>query len=220
MGHIYSQGEQAKKSLQWVSWADNDYIAARQLLLADALVQGSGLSNTAIEKYLKALFVLLGLDIPKGFKGHNVCSLYNKIKEKGLTLGINEEYLALLFRSYRLRYPDDLELGFNIALNRTKLIVELDRTVYEIREGFNFKNVDKKITTKIDQFKKEKNPILLNKNCYFGEYNRIKLFEENCFYYELRVLEKDTIMEASYFTTGIDDNGEFNLVGLKQTNFK
>ena len=42
MGNIHSQGEQAKKSLQWVGWADNEYIAARQLLLTDILIQGCG----------------------------------------------------------------------------------------------------------------------------------------------------------------------------------
>ena len=110
----------------------------------DALVQGSGLSNTTIEKYLKALFVLLGLEIPKGFKGHNICNLYDKIKKKGIELKINEEYLALLVKAYRLRYFDNLEPGFNIALNRTKLLVELDHTVYEIRKGFNFGIGDKK----------------------------------------------------------------------------
>ena len=125
-------------------WANNEYIASRLLLLNDALVQGSGLSNTTIEKYLKALFVLLGLEIPKGFKGHNICNLYDKIKKKGIELKINEEYLALLVKAYRLRYFDNLEPGFNIALNRTKLLVELDHTVYEIRKGFNFGIGDKK----------------------------------------------------------------------------
>lgn len=220
MGHIHSEGKQAKKSLQWINWADNEYIASRQLLLANALVQGSGLSNTAIEKYLKALFVLLGLEIPKGFKGHNVCDLYDEIKKKGIKLRISEEYLTLLFKSYRLRYPDDLEPGFNIALDRTKLLVELDYTVYEIRKGFDFQSADKKIITRINQLQEKKDPILLNKNCYFGNYNRTNLFEEDCFCYELRVLRKDSILEVSYFTTGIDDDGKFNLEGLKPSNPK
>jgi hypothetical protein len=58
MGQIHSQGEQAKNCLEWVDLADNEYIAARLMLLNDLLVQGSVLSNTTIEKYLKSLFVL------------------------------------------------------------------------------------------------------------------------------------------------------------------
>jgi HEPN domain-containing protein len=144
MDKIHGQGEQAKILLRWVGWADNEYIAARLLLLNDALIQGSSLSNTTIEKYLKALFVALGLKIPKGYKGHNICNLYNEIKKKGLELEISEEYLALLFKSYRLRYFDDLEAGFNIILCRTKLLAELDHTVYEIKKGINFEKAGKK----------------------------------------------------------------------------
>lgn len=42
--------------LRWLEWAGNDYIAARLLFLNNLLVQGSGLSNTTIEKYLKTLY--------------------------------------------------------------------------------------------------------------------------------------------------------------------
>ena len=201
--------------LQWISWADNDYIAARQLLLSDLLVQGSGLSNTAIEKYLKALFVLLGLEIPRGFKGHNISNIYDGIKKNGLKLEINEEYLALLAKSYQLRYFDDLKPEFNITLTKTKLLVELDHTIYEIRKGFNFRKNDKKIITKIEYFQEEKNPLLLMKNCYFGNYNRISLFEEESYCYMLRVL-KDGILEF-YCSMKENDDGKFDVEGLKPT---
>lgn len=135
MGQIHSQGEKAEKCFLWVDLADSDYFAARLLLLNDALVQGSVLSNTTIEKYLKSLFVISDLKVPKI---HNICKLYNKIKTAGIELKINEEYLALLFKSYLLRYPFDLPAGFNIGLYRAKLLVELDHTVYEIRKGFSF----------------------------------------------------------------------------------
>ncbi|MDQ1313134.1 MAG: hypothetical protein QG605_1673, partial [Euryarchaeota archaeon] len=129
-----NQGEKGSMAFRWIGWADNDYIAARLLLLNDvlaqgsALIQGSSLSNTAIEKYLKALFVHLDLKIPKGFKGHDISNLYGEIKKKGITLDISEDYLAMLFKSYRLRYPD-LNPGDNFILCKTKLLVELDRTV-------------------------------------------------------------------------------------------
>jgi len=178
------------------------------------LVQGSSLSNTSIEKYLKALFVLLGLKISKGYKGHNICNLYGQIKEKGIKLKISEEYLALLFKSYPLRYPDELEHEFNISLNRTKLLCELDHTVYEIRKGFNYETVNKDIITKIDVFQERKDPVLLNKNCYFGDYDRAALFEEDSSCYDLRVLGHD-VFEAYYLTKGIDDDGKFDIEALK-----
>jgi HEPN domain-containing protein len=210
---ISLQGEQAKKTMQWVAWADNDYITARQLLLTDtALVQGCILSDTAIEKYLKALFVILGLKNPKL---HKVDKLYEKIKNNGLKLNINEEYLALLAKSYQLRYFDDLPLGFNISLTRTKMLVELDHTVFEIRNGFKFGIGNKKLSnTRIDGLLEGNDSVLLSKNCYYGNYNRSALFKEQSYCYELRVLEGG-ILEIYYLTDGINDDGKFDAEGLK-----
>lgn len=215
--NIHSEGQQAKNSLQWMNWADNEYVAARQLLLSNFLVQGSVLANMAIEKYFKALFIILDLDIPKGSKGHNICDLYDEIKKQGIKCDISEEYLELLFKAYRLRYPDDLKEGFNIALNGTKLLAEFDHTVYEIRKGFVFNNSSKRIITRVEQFLNEENYTLLDKNCYFGNYSRENFFEENCRCYELRVI-KGEVFEATYMTTGIDDDGKYNTEGLKPNN--
>jgi hypothetical protein len=201
---------------RWLDWADNDYIAARLLFLNNLLVQGSGLSNTAIEKYLKTLYVATDLKFPKGYKGHNICTLYEKLKtDKGFQLGINEEYLALLFKSYSLRYPDDLEPGFNIALCKTKLLAELDRTVYEIRKLVSFEVAGKKLETKIEYLQKNGDPILLNKNCYFGSYDRVSLFKEKSPCYELRVFEKDILLQTFVVHDGNIDNGKFDVEALK-----
>ena len=214
MGNIHCKGEQAKKSIMWIRWADNDYIAARQLILADLLVQGSGLSNTSIEKYFKALIMLLGLKNPRG---HNICNLYNELKNKELKLKISEKYLELLFKSYSLRYPDDLLPGFNIVLEKAKLLCELDCTVYEIRKGFNFGTTYEKGTATIESLQEKKNPVLLNKNCYFGNYDRAQLFREISSCYELRVLEQG-ILEVFYFADHIEDNRKFDAEGLKVEN--
>ena len=200
--------------LRWINWADTDYIAARQLLLSNALVPGSGLSNTAIEKYLKALFVFLDLEIPKGYAGHNICNLYETLNKKGLGLKLNQEYLALLFKSYPLRYPDDLKIGFNIVLCRTKLLVELDHTVFEIKRGISLKRGGKEIDTFEDN-PRMKDPALLNKNCYFGGYNREALFKEHSSCYELRVFKDRGLVETFILHDGIIDNGKFDVEALK-----
>jgi HEPN domain-containing protein len=195
-----------------VGWADDEYVAARHLLLADFLIQGSGLANTAIEKYLKALFPILGLKNPWG---HKIDELYAAAKQAGLMREINEEYLALLTKSYRLRYFDDLEVGFNIHLNRTKLLVELDHTVYEIRKGFTFKKADgNKVVLRLENYLEKKDTALLGKNCYFGSYDRKDLFKEESSCYELRVLEQG-ILQAFYATKEIRDDGKFDEEGLK-----
>lgn len=175
----------------------------------DLLVQGSVLSNTTIEKYLKSLFTISNLKVPRT---HDICKLYNKIKTAGIKLKINEEYLALLYKSYLLRYPFDLPTGFNIGLYRTKLLVELDHTVYEIRKGFSFGIGDKKITTQFDMLLEEKNPVLLTKNCYFGSYDRAALFEEESSCYEFRYSNE---LRAFYQTKKIDDDGRYDVEALR-----
>ncbi|HUX65780.1 MAG TPA: hypothetical protein VMV42_01405 [archaeon] len=55
MPTIHTEGDRARLVLEWLSWADNDYIAARLLLRRRLLSQGAALANTALEKYFKAL---------------------------------------------------------------------------------------------------------------------------------------------------------------------
>ena len=202
--------------LRWLEWAGNDYIAARLLFLNNLLVQGSGLSNTTIEKYLKTLYFFYDLQFPRGYEGHDVCILYEKLKkDKGLQLGINEEYLPLLFKSYSLRYPDELKTGFNIVLCKTKLLAELDRTVYEIEKLFSFEVAGKKVETTIESLLKTGNPILLTKNCYFGDYDRGTLFKEKSPCAEIRVFGKGTLVQSFIFHDGNIDNEKFDVEALK-----
>lgn len=207
--------DKGSSMLKWIGSADDDYLAARQLLLTNSLVKGSSLSNTAIEKYLKAFLIHLDLKIPKGYKGHNIANLYKQIKENGIDLGLNEDYLALLFKAYRLRYPDGLESGFNVALCGIKLLVELDHTVYDVREGIRFEKNGKKVTTEIQRLQERKNPILLDKNCYYGCCDRAVLFNQGSTYYEFRIVGKDIPIEASIYRPIVVDDGKFGVEALK-----
>ncbi|MGV8127773.1 MAG: HEPN domain-containing protein [Methanothrix sp.] len=213
MSDIECKGEPAKLSQKWIVWAGNEYAAARLMLLNDELIQGSILSNTAIEKYLKALFVASGMKVPHI---HNICKLHDKLKAEGLALDINEEYLALLYKSYLLRYPDDLKVGFNIYLSRTKLLAELDRTVYEIVKNLAFSR-DGKTTSGIEDLKaRTHSPSFLTKNCSFGGYDSVVLFEEHSPCYELRVETGDNIIEAFLMRNRIRDDRKFDIEALKR----
>lgn len=100
------------------------------------VVQGCVLANTAIEKYLKALYAHLEQSIPHS---HAVQTLYTGLKASGKsTVTLNESFLNLLQKAYALRYPDDLPDDFNIALNQMKILAELDRSVFAITNSFKF----------------------------------------------------------------------------------
>jgi HEPN domain-containing protein len=61
-----------------VKWADEDYMAAWSLLLDGSVLQGSVLSNTAIEKYLKGALLVRGGG--KRERTHNIVYLYESLK--------------------------------------------------------------------------------------------------------------------------------------------
>src|ERR1039458_2482499 len=86
MPTLSQSGPDAQLALTWLGWADDDYLAARALLLNNLLVQGSAFSNTTVEKYFKTLFILRALSIPHT---HNIVALYEQIKASGITLNRN-----------------------------------------------------------------------------------------------------------------------------------
>jgi HEPN domain-containing protein len=93
----------------WLRWADDDYIAARQLLLDNLLVQGAALANTAIEKYFKTIFLAKRLRLPKV---HDLPLLYRRLNKSGITFPLSNDFLALLFKLYKLRYPEVVSVNW------------------------------------------------------------------------------------------------------------
>ncbi len=68
-----------EKIVDWLRWADDDYIAARQLLLGDLLVQGAALANTAIEKYFKTILLIKKRSATKV---HDIPRLFQELKKE------------------------------------------------------------------------------------------------------------------------------------------
>lgn len=201
-------------AIEWIKWADNDYIGARELLLCDLLVNGAVLSNTAVEKYLKAIFMLKQIKIPRC---HDVTALNQKLKSTGLILPLSEDYLSLLLMAYKLRYPDDLPPDFNIAIDRTRLLTELDYTVWVIRKGFTLTGPAGPIQTNLDILLSRGDPHLLDKNCYFGTTKRSDLFRENASRFTMRVRGPYNFFTAEYQTAGVPDTRNLRVEGIKLT---
>ena len=121
----------------------------------------------------------------------------------------------MLFKLYRLRYPDDLEIGYNIAINKPKLLTQLDYTVAEIRTGFDLKVNNGQAVTAFDERKKNGDPSLMTDNCYFNNCDRTAIFTRNNTCYEFRVLNDGTFLEAHYQSATIKDDYKFDEIGLK-----
>ena len=209
---IESSGSQSINAILWVGWADQDYVAARILLLRGLVVQGAALANTAVEKYLKAVCALSG--IPYDGVDHDVCRLNGLLHHHGIKLELNAKFLRFLNKSYKLRYPDDLGPGFNIALNSTATLVEMDLTVQKIRRGFAFKKGGQSVETKLDGIKDTHSADLLTNNCAIGGANKEQLFAQPSWAYDLRVLDDRDILEGSYAVEKLSDDDNFERAGL------
>jgi hypothetical protein len=212
MPTITSSGKQTIDTIHWVGWADQDYLAARILLLSGLVVQGAALACTAIEKYLKAVCTLSG--IPCEGAGHDVSKLNGMLHHRDVTLGLNAEFLQLLNKAYKLRYPDELTTGFNVALNSIAILTETDLTVRKIRAGFSFKQNGKAVTTKLENAINSRPVDLLTKNCAIGGVSKAELFAQPSRCYDLRVLPNEVVMEASYIVERLLDDQNFGRKGF------
>ncbi len=117
----------------------------------------------------------------------------------------------MLFKLYDLRYPDNLLQGFSIGIDRTRLLTELDFTVFEIRKGFKIVNPFGPIQSTVEELLALKDVRLLEKNCYFGNSDRATLFAEDAPRYAMRVIAPGFLIWAKYTTLGVPDTPNFKI---------
>jgi hypothetical protein len=201
-------GEPIVRTLHWMKWADSDYLAARYLLLGRIVVQGCILANTAIEKYLKALYAHLELPIPRS---HAVQALHCEITASGQsTVALNDAFLNVLQKAYDLRYPDELPDGFNIALNQMKLLAELDRTVFAITNCFAFGEGTTDFV--LTRAAKAGDQRYVARNVVLNPEQTLDFFASDSQSFEFRI-HKPLIINVEYLSPGVPDDGLFDQKG-------
>jgi HEPN domain-containing protein len=210
-------GEQVQTIIEWLSWADKDYVAARRLLLDGLLVQGASLANTAIEKYLKASIVCQGKKVKRG---HDPLTIYRQMKSD-CTLQLNEKFLALLAKAYKLRYPDDLEAGYNVVLSQALILDALDQSVKLITSRIVIANSSNghAVVRLLDNLIAQNDPRVVFNNTALGTVTKDALLDQPSLVYECRVIQKHSYMEAEYSAARIE-NGNFDREALVQTSEK
>lgn len=204
---------QVGKIIAWLGLADNDYVAARTLLRQGLLVQGSILASSAIEKYLKTVHLIKNMVFEtRGEKAHDVLNLYRQLKGKDSRKNLNESYLSLLNRAYKLRYPDRLEKEFNIALHQAKTLIGLDETVFKIRSRIRMVGAEQRL--RFEVLMEQKDEQLLQANHTFGDAKRDELFQRPLFWYEMRILKNEAWLEVQYIAKAEDD-GNYDVEGFR-----
>jgi HEPN domain-containing protein len=200
-------GEQAKQVARWLRWADADYVAARLLFLIDHIIQATTLSTTAIEKYLKAVCCFYNIKVPRGVKGHDVFEIYSAIKASSSTnkLSLNEDYLRLLRKAYRARYPDDLERGFCLALSTAKILSQLDRSALEITRRFRSEPADPNSLIGLELALQKNDKRYLDDNVAIDPSKAAAFFAKPSWCLEIRRYS-DAMSETLYRVQHIDDD--------------
>jgi HEPN domain-containing protein len=206
--NILDNGEPIVRTFHWLRWADSDYLAARYLLLGRMVVQGCVLANTAIEKYLKALHAHLELPISRS---HAVETLYAELKNSAKsTVTLNQSFLRVLQKAYRLRYPDALPDGFNISLNQMKVLAELDRTVFAISGAFTFREgITDSVLTRAT---KSEDPRFLEKNVVLDPERTRAFLAADCQSFEFRT-HNPLDINVDYLSPWVTDDGLFDQEG-------
>lgn len=202
------------KVVQFLDIAYKDYLAARSLLTAGLLLQGAVLASTAVEKYFKAILAFRGNES----RGHLSKRHINAAKnyDKQLSAALNDSFLLLLQRAYRLRYLDDLPPDFNLVIASREFLAELDFTALTIQESFKMQlnGKDKEFTYHSD---KNSNNLILHINNYIlaGQSKQAFISAEPQGVYEVRNCAIRGLMEVSYVCTARQSDGRFLREGFK-----
>jgi HEPN domain-containing protein len=131
-----SRPERVRATQSFLHDSYTDYIAARVLLLRGLLKQAAVLSSTAIEKCAKAVLAMRGDTIRRE---HLKASHWNALEqEENFGAKLNREFVELNQSVYRLRYSDNLPVGFNVAIASREFLAELDHTVLTVHSCYNF----------------------------------------------------------------------------------
>ena len=163
MSKSTSDPQRIKRILNFLSLGYSDYIAARNLLLSGLPLQGAILGSTAVEKHIKAILAVRGENAKGHLKKSHIKSLNNYLPE--LLQKTNPEFLEFLQKCYQLRYTDNLQPNFNIAIYARETLAELDETIFNLEFQLNFgESSNTKILTRYQSAFNSKSSSLITEN--------------------------------------------------------
>lgn len=199
--------------------AYKDYISARILLNENQLSQGCILALTALEKYFKAMKVIMNESVPK-HHDITVRKFLNSLKNNfpRLFKKVNLEFINLLSDVYVLRYLDDVPEGYNIVLINRKVLAELDYTINEIEVSFDIRDAKNNLLERGYQSAlKRKEDKLLQNNYIALNLDKTSYIEQDSLVYEMRKMPNKEIMEVFYITDKIKNDNIFKYDALVPT---
>lgn len=206
-------------SRNFLALALDDYLAARLLLKAGLLPQGTALAATSVEKHLKAVLALDDIFTKKHLGCSGLLTLVSK-RHPDLASTLNRDFMKFLDRAFRLRYASVDGPGFNMVLNQHRTLIELDRTMVEIDSGFKVEGVKALDATPFREAIQSRNQLLFDDNVSLGGISLNALSARKNKMYEIRVAEKLRTLTVEYETDTLNIIGDFcksSDIGYKRT---
>ena len=208
-----SNQQNVRNVLSFLNLGFKDYIAARVLLNSGLLLQGATLASTSVEKYFKAIMALRG----DYSEGHLKKAHLNSVKnyDPKFYISLNESFLLFLQKCYRLRYFDDIEAGFSLAVIQRPTLAELDYTISSIHKRFTLKRGEETLTTMYDAALNEKNADLFLDNYILNNIDKGTFIQQKeSSVYAMRLDDVHGLIEANYIAVKGSHDGNFLIEGL------
>lgn len=196
-----SKSADLKRVRFFLNDAFNDYLAARVLLLSRLPQQASVLSSTAIEKYFKAILAFRGNESHGHLKSAHWKTVRNFDPRLFGDLDLN--FIELNRKCYRLRYTDDIPVGFNLVIATREFLAELDHTTLAVQRSFVIKENGVPQKTDFDSFFASRDERLWSDNhVLLGIDKAHFIYQAPQFVYEMRNDTARGILEATYVAEG------------------
>lgn len=215
----FLQLSQAKKVIDFLNTGYDDYIASRVLLNAGLLSQGAILASTSIEKYIKAFLAIRGNES----RGHLKQAHWNALKNYSERIyeQIDFDFLELCQKSYKLRYFDELPVGFNLVIAQFEFMSELDKAIALFENSLTVKKDGESRMLKYAAAVDRKDQQLTLNNYIFAEIEREDFLKNrHQLIYEIRVLKQDIYIEFEYLTVSEPVRKGFLREGCVTSDFK
>lgn len=175
-----------KIALELTHSAYEDYISGRFLLINSYPINGVILGSMAIEKYLKAILVII-LQRPLGKKEKihfdkfvEIVGLFNQTDYKDIFNIIDKRFIELMTDTYKLRYFDNVKQPATIGFVVNQVIAELDLFVGHL---------DRLITidTQYKRAVNDKNGRVFDFNWGLNGWDKKEFCERECLFYGISV---------------------------------
>ena len=191
-------------------------MAARALFLADLPKQAAILSSTAIEKCAKSVLALRGNASPGHLKFAHWNALKNETRFGHL---LNRDFVKLNEQVYRLRYTDNLPIGFNLVIASREFLAEMDHTVLTILSCFKIDENGKPRLTGYEAALRTGDERLIAENHLIARVTPEDfIYAKPQLVYEVRLDRSRGLLEANYTTGARPRRSGFLREGLSSVN--